>query len=74
MKQSGSMCQLELGKVASMRIKALDLLDSSQPNQDDEIDENQRAFRTGACRADHVAPFPTVLSHQLHTPFLEKVI
>lgn len=39
MNQSGSMCQLELGSVASMRIKALDLLDSPPPNRDDEIDE-----------------------------------
>jgi hypothetical protein len=33
------MCQLELGKVAETRIKALDLLDSPPPNRDDEIDE-----------------------------------
>jgi hypothetical protein len=33
------MCQLEPGSVASMRIKALDLLDSPPPNRDDEIDE-----------------------------------
>lgn len=39
MNQSGSMCQLELESVASMRIKALDLLDSPPPNRDDEIDE-----------------------------------
>jgi len=39
MDQSGSMCQLELESVASMSIKALDLLDSPPPNRDDEIDE-----------------------------------
>ena len=39
MNQSGSMCQLELESVASMRIKALDLLDSPPPNRGDEIDE-----------------------------------
>ena len=33
------MCQLVLGSVAWMRIKALDLLDSPPPNRDDEIDE-----------------------------------
>jgi hypothetical protein len=37
--QSGSMCQLELGSVASTRIKALDLLDSPPPNRGGKFDE-----------------------------------
>lgn len=53
MNQSGSMCQLELGSVASMRIKAVDLLDSPPPNRDDEIDEISVPF--GPAPAEQIA-------------------